>query len=438
MAFRTVEVGHTWPSSVLITVAPFSLLKKNASNSESLTRKELPMNLRETAYFALVRLRGQALGTYYKRFLREDRDGIPPDTSKRLLIQLLAHCKQSVPYYAEVMRDIGDSFYEDPEEYLKRFPILTKETIRRRFGELRSTDLARRKWYRNTSGGSTGEPAVFIQDWEYAARSGAVTLLFSKLAGREIGESEVRLWGSLRDIVGGTEGWRTRLVNKLTDTTFLSVLQMTPSKMRELVAILNAKRPKLIVAYAEVIYELARFAEREGLEVAPQAAIMTSAGMLYPFMRATIEKVFQCRVFNRYGSREVGNIACERPGREGLWVAPWGNYVEIVDSEGNRVPDGTEGEILVTSLTNFAMPFVRYRIGDRGVLSPVRDKSPSCIVFRIVKSGVDPQQAELDEISARTRTIMGDDCEVAFEFADEIVPSDSGKYRFIISEVQAQ
>jgi phenylacetate-CoA ligase len=446
------------------------------------------MNLRQAAYFALVGLRGQALGNHYKRILREDQDGIPPDTTKRLLIQLLTHCKQSVPYYAEVIREMGDSFCEDPEGYLRRFPILTKDTIRSHFDELKSNDLVRRKWYLNTTGGSTGEPVQFIQDWEYAARSGAITLLFSKLAGREIGESEVRIWGSLRDITGSTEGLRTQLVNKLTNTTFLSVFRLTPSNMREYIGTLNTTRPNLIVGYAGAMYELAKFAEGEGLEVAPQAAIITSAVTLYPFMRDTIERVFQCRVFNRYGSREVGDIACERPGLEGLWVAPWGNYVEIVDREGNRLPDGTEGEILVTSLTNFAMPLVRYRIGDRGVLSCAKDndrrwhgqilerflgrtydmfinkhgtlvegghfmallyfrdwiskyqviqESHSRILFRIVKSDSDHPQAELDEISAKTRFIMNDDCEVAFEFVDEIVPSNSGKHRFIISEIQA-
>ena len=329
------------------------------------------MNLRKWLYFALVRLRGQPLGTYYEHLLREYRDGIPPDTTRKLLIQLLAHCRQSVPYYAEVMRDLGDSFYEDPEEYLRHFPVLTKNTIRSHFDELKSADLSRRRWYFNSTGGSTGEPVRFIQDWDYSARSGAISLLYSKLAGREIGESQAYLWGSERDIVHGSEERKARFINSLANTTFLNAYRMTPDRMREFITVLNTRRPKLIVAYAEAIYELARFCEREGLELAPQSAVITSAVTLHPFMRDAVERIFQCRVFNRYGSREVGDIACERPGYEGLWVAPWGNYVEIVDGEGNRVPDGTKGEILVTSLTNFAMPFVRYRIEDRGVLSPL-------------------------------------------------------------------
>ena len=77
------------------------------------------------------------------------------------------------------------------------------------------------------------------------------------------------------------------------------------------------------------------------------------------------------RSINQYGSREVSNIACEIPGIEGLWVAPWGSYVEILDDEGLPVHPGEEGNIVVvTCLTNYAMPLLRYWIGDRGALLP--------------------------------------------------------------------
>jgi phenylacetate-CoA ligase len=449
------------------------------------------VNLRKSSYFFLVGLRGQPLGAHYERFLHKDREGIPPGTSQRLLVKLLAHCKASVPYYARVMEDMGDSFHEDPEGYLQHLPLLSRDTLRHCFDELKSKDLARRKWYLNTTGGSTGEPVEFIQDWEYSARSGAITLLFAKLVGREIGESEVQIWGSVRDIAGSTESLRARFVNKLTNTRFLSVFELSPDKMREYISILNTWRPKLIVAYAGAMYELAKFAEGEGLDVARQSAIITTAVTLYPFMRQTIERVFQCKVFNRYGSREVGDVAIERPGFGGLWVAPWGNYVEIVDEQGNRVPDGTEGEIVVTSLTNFAMPLLRYRIGDRGMLSGASDpgtrshgqvlerivgrtydmfvnrhgtlvegghfmallyfrdwisryqviqEEHSRIVYRVVtRDSETPEQlqAELDEIAAKTSLIMHDDCDVAFEFVDQISPSVSGKYRFIVSRLRS-
>ncbi len=447
------------------------------------------MNLRKAAYFGLVRLRGQTLGASYEGFLRETRTGIPPDTTKRSLVRLLSHCRQHVPYYAAVMSRLAGSWTEDPEEYLRQFPILTKNVIRARFDDLKSTDLNRRKWFINSSGGSTGEPILIIQDWEYTSKAGAVTLIYSKLAGREVGESELHLWGSTRDIIKGSDGWRAQFVNRLTNTTVLDAFRMTPARMREFIEILNRRRPKLILAYAEAIYELARFSEREGIGVLPQSAVMTSAGALYPMMRETIERVFKCRVFDRYGCREMGDIASERPDCSGLWVAPWSTYVEVVDESGNRVRDGIEGEILVTSLINFAMPLVRYRIGDRGVLAPpgsggqavngqrlervvgrtsdmfrlkngseihglyffallafkdwvrkiqVVQKSQTNIVFRIVRSGPDSHQRDLDEVAAKTRHAVGGDCEVGFEFVDDIPPGKSGKVRFLVSEVHPE
>ena len=457
-------------------------------DSLSKTRSNLSkvgLNLRKWLYFALVGIRGQALGAYYARLLQEDRNGIPPDTTHKLLIQLLAHCKRSVPYYSKVIHRLGNSFYENPEEYLRDFPILTKDIIRSHFEDLKSYDLPKRKWFFNTSGGSTGEPVRFIQDREYAARSGAITLIFSKLVGKDLGELEVKLWGSARDIVSSTDGWRANFINRLTNTVFINSSLMTPGRMREFIYTLNTSKPKLILTYVETIYELAKFTEREGVKVLPQSAIMTTAGKLYPFMRDKIEGVFQCKVFDRYGSREVGDVACERLGLDGLWVAPWGNYLEIVDPEGNRVPDGTEGEILVTSLTNYALPLIRYKIGDRGVFSSnshnqlkqygqvlkevigrsmdffktqdgglinpgyfmsqlyfrewitqyqIIQKSYENITYRIVKS-YDPPQAELDEITGITKKAMGNGCEVTFEFLSKIRPSDSGKYRYLMSEV---
>jgi len=71
------------------------------------------------------------------------------------------------------MKSRKEPFEHDPEEYLRHFPVLTKDIIRSRFDELKSNDLRRRKWYFNTSGGLTGEPVRFIQDWEYAAKSEA-------------------------------------------------------------------------------------------------------------------------------------------------------------------------------------------------------------------------------------------------------------------------
>lgn len=429
---------------------------------------------------------GSSLGNVYEWIYKEDQERISSDRTRQLLIRMLDHCQRSVPYYAEIISRTGANYKSDPETYLAHFPILTKKIIRQNSSRLVSDDLSRRKWTYNSSGGSTGEPLRLIQDREFLDRQMAIQWLSFTWAGRRIGEPAYSLWGSERDILYGTIGLRKKILNKLTNDQWLNAFLMTPEKMREYIGLLNRFPPKLIIAYAQSIYELAQFAEREKIDVTPQNAIMTSAGTLFPFMREKIEATFHCKVFNRYGSREVGDIACECEAHAGLHVFPWGNYIEIVDDQGRPVPNGTEGNILVTNLSNFAMPLVRYFIGDRGTLSQsdhcrcgrqgqilekisgrnvdvfrkkdgtlvdgeyfthllyykdwvqkfqVIQKDYSHIVFRIKKTDVNYAPEELEEIKEKTRIVMGETCITSFEFIDDIPLSGSGKYRYTISEV---
>jgi phenylacetate-CoA ligase len=261
---------------------------------------------------------------------------------------------------------------------------------------------------------------------------------------------------------------------------------MTPERMRQYLRIVGQSRSQLIVAYAQAMYELANFAKREGILLPPQRAILTSAGTLYDFMRERIEEVFGTRVFNRYGSREVGDMASECEAHQHLHIAPMGCVIEIVDDEGRPVPAGVEGNILVTCLTNYAMPLVRYQIGDRGVLSPhtvcgcgrrgpmlqavlgrnvdafrtldgtlidgeyfthllyfrdwvkqfqVVQKDFSNVEFRVVPHRTNFDRAEIEDIAVKTRLVLGADCQVQFHLVDDLPPSPSGKFRYTISEV---
>ncbi len=445
-------------------------------------------SVRKALYYGTHRLIGSSIGQVYEDILKQDQARALQDTPRGLLARMLNHCERHVPYYAELISQRGRPFEQNPESYLAQLPILTKELIRRNFDQLKSDDLPQRRWFYNTSGGSTGEPVRLIQDRAFTDRQMAVQMLSYDWAGRKFGERAVRVWGSERDILQGSVGLKMQTLNRLTNDTWFNAFRMTPQAMHRFVSALNAHPPKLIVAYAQAIYELARFVEREKMTVVPQSAILTSATTLYPFMREKIEAVFQCKVFDRYGSREVGDIACECPSHAGLHVLPWLNYVEVVDEKGNPVPPGVEGNLIVTNLSNYAMPLIRYWIGDRGILSPetncacgrqgqimakvsgrnadafrtadgtlvygayfthllyfkawvlkfqVIQTSYASIIFKIVKASSDLRPEELDEIAENTRAVLGRDCAVRFEFVDDIPPSPSGKYRYTISEVAA-
>jgi phenylacetate-CoA ligase len=267
-------------------------------------------------------------------------------THEELLGQLLRHAYAQVPYYKKVLDGLGgESLFRDfsPSAILRQMPILTKTIMRNQMQELVPEDLETRKWYLNASGGSTGEPVRLIQDKTYQLWSVAVKSLYDVWTDYQPGMSKVILWGSERDLLVGKETIKTHVGRWLRNERWLNAFRMTEGDMRKYVQIINESRPAQILAYVEAVYELCRFIEEEGLSVHSPSAIMTSAGTLYPQMRATIEKVFRTRVFNRYGSREVGDIACECEQHGGLHISPLTHYVEILSEDGRPAAPGQTG-----------------------------------------------------------------------------------------------
>jgi len=441
---------------------------------------------REWLYFAYFRASGRSLGPVYRKFLAEDRERTAEHEVAERLRSLLQHAAANVPFYESSLRGLATEVETDPVGALRLLPPLTKETIRTRFADLCSADLSKRRTYEQTSGGSTGEPVRLVQDMHFRDRDNAVQMLISTWTGWKPGEREVVILGSEREILERGIGLQARVSNRLMRRTYFNAFQMSPEAMAACLDDLDRDPPRLIRGYAQSINDLATFAQQEEIAVARQHAIISSAGMLYPAMRERIEAVFGCRVFDQYGSREVSGIGAQCGHGQALHVLPWMNFVEVVDEDGNAVEPGVEGQVLVTSLCNYAMPLIRYEIGDRAVLVPddeppcpcgrggqriakvlgrtidtfkaldgslvsgsyfnhllffrpgitrfqVVQREPALVVFRFVAATPLPDE-ELTEIVRDTQAVMGEGCKVEFDFVDEISPSPSGKYRYMIRE----
>jgi len=198
-----------------------------------------------------------------------------------------------------------------------------------------------------------------------------------------------------------------------------------------------------------------------------------------------IEEVFQCKVFNHYGSREVGPIASECSAHDGLHIMMEHVLVEVINEKGEPCKPGEEGEIVVTSLSNYAMPLIRYKIGDIGIMQEYSPCSCGCnypklqkvigrttdlflntkgekidgeyfthlfyfrdwiekfqfiqediddITVKIVKKA-NPPQKELKEIEEKIKLVMGDRCKINYEFVDDIPKTKTGKFLYTISKI---
>ena len=407
---------------------------------------------------------------------------------QKKLYELIKYAGQNIPYYKKMIKEHNIQFSEDTIfEDIKKFPLLTKDVIRNNFDKLYK--FRDRTYFLNHTSGSTGEPAIFYQDkycldWKIATK-----IFFDEWAGRRIGEPMVKLWGAVEDISKEGQGIKAYLRQHFYGVTTLNSFMMTEKNLNDYIRKINSIKPRLILTYTNSIDELARFIQDHHLVIYSPEAIMNSAGVLFPEIRKRVEEVFKAPLFDNYGSRETGGIACNCEKNEGLHLIPNIHYMEILDTNAKEVSLGESGEIVITLLTNYTMPLIRYTIEDRGIFSKnvctcgrgfpllekvegrirnmfrnkqgdlidsgffvsliyfhdyvkklqIIQKKVNCIVINLVlKDNQKIQEAKKDfkNINKKIRLVMGNETKIKYNIVDEIKPSKAGKYMWSFSQVE--
>ena len=208
--------------------------------------------------------------------------------------------------------------------------------------------------------------------------------------------------------------------------------------------------------------------------------VFVTSERLYDHQRQTIERVFGCQVANGYGGRDVGFIAHQCP-QGGMHITAQDIIVEIVDSEGQVLP---AGEIVITHLATADFPFIRYRIGDVGVLSKdtcscgrglplleeIQGRTTDFVIassgtvlhglaliyvlrdlpgvenFKVVQHSLERtevqvvsnsvfQQSDSDSIVQEFKKRLGEEVEIEINLLGSIDRERSGKFRYVISHV---
>jgi len=279
------------------------------------------------------------------------------------LFKILEIAFNDIPYYQNKGIPISkESFTYD--NFLK-IPILTKEIIRNRTKEL-INHKNKNDVFKVSSGGSTGEPVVIYFTQEQKHHGMANYYLALSLNNVNINDTSIDLWGAEKDMhnTNATFDIKDFILNKTTLNTFV----LSEDIINLYIKKLNKIKPKFIKAYVHSIYEIAKFINNNKISIDFTPIIHCTTGPLYPEMRSEIKKAFNnALVYNFYGSREVSAIATEVPHKKGLFVLYDNVLVEILDENDNPVKKGQEGEVVITTLNNFYMPLIRYKIGDRAI-----------------------------------------------------------------------
>ncbi len=430
------------------------------------------------------RLKGHS-SVKVRQSLEESQWWSPPrlrDLQLRRLRSLLEHVAGEVPYY----RDLLQRLHLTPADFreltdLHKLPFLTKSLIRANQDALKSSGAQGLE--RFNTGGSSGEPLIFFIGRERVSHDVAAKWRATRWWNVDIGDPEIVVWGSPIEL--GSQDRLRSLRDALLRTHLLPAFEMSESKLDSFIATIRNTRPRMLFGYPSALAHIAERARERGQkmdDLGIRVAFVTSE-RLYDHQRETIEAVFGCPAANGYGGRDAGFIAHACP--EGnMHITAEDIIVEIIDDEGQLLPAGKAGEIVVTHLATRDYPFIRYRTGDIGVLSDaacscgrglpvlesiegrstdfvvaqdgtvmhglaliyiVRDV-PGVARFKIIQesmdhtrfllvtsAGFDPACISGIEQAARGR--LGAGVRVAVELVSEIPAEASGKFRYVISRI---
>ncbi len=401
----------------------------------------------------------------------------------RNLHRFLADVGRNVPCYRDLFRERGfDPSAISGLEDLRRLPLVGKPFIRENEERLKAENAAGLS--RFNTGGSSGEPLIFYIGKERVSHDVAAKWRATRWWGVDIGDPEIVVWGSPIEL--GAQDRVRQIRDRLIRTRLLPAFEMSKEKLDRFVGEIRKVRPKMLFGYPSALSLIASHAEARGMgmdDLGIEVAFVTSE-RLYEHQKEKIESVFGCRVANGYGGRDAGFIAHQCP-QGGMHITAEDIIVEIIDKEGNAVPNGEPGEIVVTHLATWDFPFIRYRTGDIGILSDevcscgrglpllqeIQGRATDFIVardgtvlhglaliyvlrdlpgieeFKIIQESLEETRVQIvrgegyrqeyeSRIQEEFRKRLGNDVRIGIEYLPEIKPEKSGKFRYVLSKVE--
>lgn len=414
------------------------------------------------------------------------------------LSEMLAHAYNNVPYYRQQFGAMGAT-PEDIRSFedFAQFPVLTKQTLQERLQDLVATNIPRSELFMGVTSGSSGRPTRYYQQISTNKIRKAAGRRLLKMSGYDFGLREFYFWRESQYTIVGAEvspvaeqkSWPISPLRKLKEALYARfaienpIVRVDPTLLTEseMAGALDAMRrfkPHIIVAYVNSLFRFAQFLDSQNVTDIRPRSIFVSSETLHPHQRDLMQKVFDCRVYNRYGLQETGIIAVECPVGPGLHINQEILHVEFQPSIANTL------QLIVTDLINHAMPLLRYQTGDTGQpidgscscgrglariddiqgriidLLPTRSggyvngqlfatfhwiegvrqyqvvqQTMSAFLIRIVR-GAEFSEASLEPIVQTIREHFGDDTSVRIEYAESIPFTAGGKYRLVVSEVE--
>ncbi len=312
----------------------------------------------------------------YRNYNSLDPEKIRQKQEKNLE-KLIKHAYLNTTYYKTLFNKNSVSYNDlsNPASAIRKIPVLTKKLIRENNDDIIAKNIAMDRLTKDSTGGSTGTPLSFYRDKECFLKRKAQELFFDKWIGYEIGD-KVAFFVAARHHPKGSKKIKYLLRNMTCDRVLAFDPYRTDREYLEyFLKLIRSFKPEVIKCFPNSLYIFAKFLKERGIDDITPRAVSCTGETLHGYQRELFEEVFQCPVFEKYGSFEAGVAACECSEHNGMHMFPDGVFFEFINSEEKPARPGEMAQLVITDLFNYGFPLIRYQIGDVGIYS---DKRCSC------------------------------------------------------------
>jgi len=423
-----------------------------------------------------------------------------PETIERFqnrkLRQIVSHAYENVPYYTSLFDRNGLS----PSDIrtvadLQRIPITRKSEIRGLpLDQLLAKGVDCNRLFSRTTSGVTGEPFTI---WRTPREELLLSAMFLRRELRALGvrrgdrvalvkaHSRARSAPVPRRENALSVALRRALIREAGTENVQHVNAFSP--LDEIAEKLRETRPSVMSGYPGILSRIAEYVVHNSIRDIRPRVVITGAEVLTPAMRQQVARGFGSRVYDTYGSAEFGRIATECVETGEYHICDDSVIVELLTG-GEPVAEGETGTVIGTNLHSYAMPFIRFELGDlavrgrdqctcgspfgtlRGVIGRTIDtfhlpdgsemhpwtildaiwphiagwmaqyrfvqETPGRVVMSVVPRRA-PSKGELVDLNQRARKILGCNVEFCCQLVDQIETDASGKSRTFRSLVHA-
>jgi len=405
--------------------------------------------------------------------------------------RLLAHARASIPYYRDRFAGvaIADPRRPTAEEWAA-LPRLRREDVQRAGEALYSTGVPRGHGPVAPifTSGTTGRPVRVLRTGVNGMFWRAFTLRDHLWHRRNLKGKLAAIRHSEKGVDPYPQGSRSRTWGPTSEVfaTGPAVALNINCTAAQQADWLQREDPDYLITHPTIAYRLATYCLEKGIRFGKLRQVLAISEAMRPGLRDVCRSAWGVGVADIYTGRDVGYMALTCPDHDHFHVQSEGIYVEILDSDGRPTAPGQIGKVVVTPLHNFAMPLIRYEIGDyaevgrpcdcgrnlpvitrilgrhqdmatlpsgekrwtllsTGNIETFLDIAPirqyqfvqkdlrTFEVRLVVERALD--DGETDKIRDWVRAKVGYPFDVAFSFVNEIPRTKSGKYRDFVSEI---